>query len=180
MEEVFRTNDLVKLSYIKHLLSEEGIEPFVLDEHTAMIDGRGPMVPIRITVARGSGRAGAICTARCGEGCVTETTVDDFYDGRVKVVQPVQGFRAGTDSLLLAAALRADFDGQALEIGCGAGGALLTAAFRLPAARLTGLEIDPCHGGPRAARHRREWISEPSRSGAGQRSRNSAGLAKSV
>ncbi|MFN3213935.1 MAG: DUF2007 domain-containing protein [Henriciella sp.] len=50
MEEVFRTNDLVKLSYIKHILFEEGIEPFVLDEHTAMIDGRGPMVPIRITV----------------------------------------------------------------------------------------------------------------------------------
>lgn len=50
MEEVFRTNDLVKLSYIKHLLAEEGIESFVLDEHTAMIDGRGPMVPIRVTV----------------------------------------------------------------------------------------------------------------------------------
>lgn len=50
MEEVFRTNDLVKLSYIRHLLSEEGIEAFVLDEHTAMIDGRGPMVPIRVTV----------------------------------------------------------------------------------------------------------------------------------
>ena len=50
LEEVFRTNDLVKLSYIKHILFEEGIEPFVLDEHTAMIDGRGPMVPIRITV----------------------------------------------------------------------------------------------------------------------------------
>ena len=50
LEEVFRTNDLVKLSYIRHLLSEGGIEPFVLDEHTAMIDGRGPMIPIRITV----------------------------------------------------------------------------------------------------------------------------------
>ena len=50
LEEVFRTNDFVKLSYIRHLLTEEGIEPFILDEHTAMIDGRGPMVPIRITV----------------------------------------------------------------------------------------------------------------------------------
>ena len=50
LEEVFRTNDLVKLSYIRHLLSEEGIEPFLLEEHTAMIDGRGPMIPIRITV----------------------------------------------------------------------------------------------------------------------------------
>ncbi|MEQ3747296.1 MAG: DUF2007 domain-containing protein [Henriciella sp.] len=50
MEEIFRTNDLVKLSYIRHVLLEDGIEPFVLDEHTAMIDGRGPMVPIRVTV----------------------------------------------------------------------------------------------------------------------------------
>lgn len=50
MEEVFRTNDLVTLSYVKHLLNEAGIEPFVLDEHTAFIDGRGPMVPIRVTV----------------------------------------------------------------------------------------------------------------------------------
>ena len=50
MEEVFRTNDFVKLSYIRHLLAEDGIEAFVLDEHTAIIDGRGPMVPIRVTV----------------------------------------------------------------------------------------------------------------------------------
>ncbi|MDJ0919951.1 MAG: DUF2007 domain-containing protein [Henriciella sp.] len=50
MEEVFRTNDFVKLSYVRHLLAEDGIEAFVLDEHTAMIDGRGPMVPIRVTV----------------------------------------------------------------------------------------------------------------------------------
>lgn len=50
MEEVFRTNDPVKLSYIRHLLSEEGIEAFVLDEHTAYIDGRGPLVPVRVVV----------------------------------------------------------------------------------------------------------------------------------
>jgi len=50
MEEIFRTNDFVKLSYVRHLLAEEGIAAFVLDEHTAMIDGRGPMVPIRVTV----------------------------------------------------------------------------------------------------------------------------------
>lgn len=50
MEEVFRTNDPVKLSYIRHLMAEEGIEVYVLDEHTAYIDGRGPMVPIRVVV----------------------------------------------------------------------------------------------------------------------------------
>ncbi|CAI8289961.1 MAG: hypothetical protein CME93_01365 [Hyphomonadaceae bacterium] len=50
MQEVFRTNDFVKLSYIRHILSEEGIQSYVLDEHTASIDGRGPMVPIRVAV----------------------------------------------------------------------------------------------------------------------------------
>jgi hypothetical protein len=50
MEEVFRTNDPVKLSYIRHLLGEAGIEAFVLDEHTAYIDGRGPLVPVRVVV----------------------------------------------------------------------------------------------------------------------------------
>ena len=33
------------------------------------------------------------------------TTEDTVYQGRVHLVQPEQGFRAGTDSLLLAAAL---------------------------------------------------------------------------
>jgi len=74
---------------------------------------------------------------------VTDVTIDKFYDGRVTVVQPAQGFRAGTDSLLLAAALDADVQGEGLELGCGCGGALLPAAYRLGHARLTGLEIDP-------------------------------------
>lgn len=52
MEEVFRTNDPVTLSYVKHLLCEAGIEPFVLDEHTAFMDGRGPLIPIRVVVRR--------------------------------------------------------------------------------------------------------------------------------
>lgn len=51
MEEILRTNDPVKLSYARHLLGEEGIKSFVLDEHTAYIDGRGPLVPIRLMVA---------------------------------------------------------------------------------------------------------------------------------
>lgn len=73
---------------------------------------------------------------------MTAVTQDDFYRGRVKVIQPKTGFRAGTDSLLLAAAIDADKQGQALEIGCGAGGALLPAAYRAPGLQFTGLEID--------------------------------------
>lgn len=74
---------------------------------------------------------------------MTAYTVDAFYSGRIKVYQPKQGFRAGTDSLLLASALDRFTAGEALEMGCGSGGALLPAAYRLKQAQFTGLEIDP-------------------------------------
>ncbi|MEE2929244.1 MAG: methyltransferase [Pseudomonadota bacterium] len=74
---------------------------------------------------------------------MTPFTIDDFYSGRIKVFQPQKGFRAGTDSLLLAAALDNKLSGTALEIGSGAGGALLPAAFRLPDVKFTGIELDP-------------------------------------
>ena len=73
---------------------------------------------------------------------MTKSTHDRVYDGRVSIIQPAQGFRAGTDSLLLAAGLNAAQSGHALDIGCGAGGVLLPAAFRLSETRFTGLEID--------------------------------------
>ena len=69
-------------------------------------------------------------------------TRDAFYDGRVNVFQPGKGFRAGTDSLLLAAALDEAAKGCALELGCGPGGALLPAAFRCASMQFTGLERD--------------------------------------
>lgn len=70
---------------------------------------------------------------------VTEDTV---YQGRVKLVQAEAGFRAGFDSLLLAAALPELTGAAALELGCGSGGALLPAAFRLAGVSFTGVEQD--------------------------------------
>ena len=69
-------------------------------------------------------------------------TEDTLYQGRVRLFQPEKGFRAGTDSLFLSAALPDRPNGHALEIGCGCGGALMTAAFRLPQTRFTGVDID--------------------------------------
>lgn len=69
-------------------------------------------------------------------------TTDAFLGGRVIVLQPAKGFRAGTDSVLLSAALDAHAQGQALEVGCGAGGALLPAASRLANMTFTGVERD--------------------------------------
>jgi len=74
---------------------------------------------------------------------VSEFTRDAFLGGRVTVCQPKAGFRAGTDSILLAAALDQSIKGQALDLGCGAGGALMPALFRVPGMQFTGLERDP-------------------------------------
>lgn len=74
---------------------------------------------------------------------MSEITRDAFLGGQVTVFQPKAGFRAGTDSLLLAAALDQSQSGQALDLGCGAGGALMPALHRLPDMQFTGLERDP-------------------------------------
>jgi len=71
---------------------------------------------------------------------MTASTQDTVYQGRVTLVQPEAGFRAGFDSLALAAALPELGKGEALELGCGSGGALLPAAFRLPGVHFTGVE----------------------------------------
>ena len=47
-----------------------------------------------------------------------KTTRDTLLGGRVAIEQPADGFRAGTDSILLAASLP-EVD-LALEAGCGA------------------------------------------------------------
>lgn len=74
-----------------------------------------------------------------GEGGVTFDTV---FQGRVKLVQPVKGLRASTDSLLLAASLPERPGAEMLEFGTGCGGALLPAAWRLAGSLFTGIEID--------------------------------------
>ena len=51
MEEVFRTNDLIKLSYIEHLLQEAGIDYFVADRHIAAVEGSIGAFPRRVMVS---------------------------------------------------------------------------------------------------------------------------------
>ena len=50
MEEVFRTNDPVKLSYVEHLLAEAGVEYFVLYRHISAVEGNIGVFPRRILV----------------------------------------------------------------------------------------------------------------------------------
>jgi len=50
MEEVFRTTDLVKLTYVQHLLGEAGIEVYVADQNMSTLEGMIGAFPQRIMV----------------------------------------------------------------------------------------------------------------------------------
>jgi tRNA1(Val) A37 N6-methylase TrmN6 len=72
-----------------------------------------------------------------------ETTCDALLGGRVRLIQPRRGYRAGMDAALLAAAVELAPGERALEAGCGPGAALLQVAARAPDAELVGVERDP-------------------------------------
>lgn len=69
------------------------------------------------------------------------TTRDAFLCGKIHLHQPAQGFRGGSDSVLLAAAVPAQKDQKILDVGCGVGTAMLCLAARVPECPITGLEL---------------------------------------
>jgi tRNA1(Val) A37 N6-methylase TrmN6 len=71
----------------------------------------------------------------------TETT-DKLLGGRVEMRQPGSGFRVSVDAVLLAASVSLDHGQRALDVGCGAGGATLCLASRLPHAEVLGIDRD--------------------------------------
>ena len=73
---------------------------------------------------------------------MSETSEDGFLGGRVKVRQPLRGFRAGLDAVMLSAAVPAKRGEEALELGAGVGTASLCLAFRVENLTVAGLEID--------------------------------------
>jgi tRNA1Val (adenine37-N6)-methyltransferase len=72
-----------------------------------------------------------------------DTTLDDFLGGRLRLRQPRRGFRSGQDAVFLAAAVPARPGESALELGCGAGAAILCLGARVPGLSLSGLEVQP-------------------------------------
>lgn len=74
-----------------------------------------------------------------------ELTHDRFLDGRLTVAQPRAGYRAAMDPVLLAAACSVQPGESVLELGCGVGVASLCLGWRVPGARLVGLELQPAY-----------------------------------
>ena len=68
---------------------------------------------------------------------------DGFLNNRLSVEQPRDGFRAGHDSVLLAAAVPAATGQTVLELGAGAGVVSLCLAARITGLSILGVEIDP-------------------------------------
>ena len=70
---------------------------------------------------------------------------DKFLCGRLRLLQPLKGYRAATDPVLLAAACPAVAGESVLDLGCGAGAASLCLGLRVPGLRLAGLELQPSY-----------------------------------
>ena len=69
-------------------------------------------------------------------------THDHLLGETVAVTQPKDGFRVGTDAVLLAASL-AQNRGRVLDLGAGVGGVSLCLAKRLDKIQIAAVEIDP-------------------------------------
>jgi tRNA1(Val) A37 N6-methylase TrmN6 len=65
---------------------------------------------------------------------------DTLLGGRVRLRQPVAGYRVAIDPVFLAAAVPAVPGDRALDVGCGTGAAAICLAIRVPDCRVTGIE----------------------------------------
>lgn len=68
-------------------------------------------------------------------------TDDGFLGGRLRLLQPAKGYRAGIDAVLLAASIPLRAGERALEAGSGVGVASLCLGSRVPGTEILGLEL---------------------------------------
>lgn len=73
----------------------------------------------------------------------THLTRDTFFDGRLVVYQNKAGYRFSIDSILLAGYIRPKKESRLMDLGCGCGIISLMLAYRFPALRFYGVEIQP-------------------------------------
>lgn len=72
---------------------------------------------------------------------------DGFLGGRLMIRQPISGYRAATDPVFLAASVPAKPGQSVLELGCGAGVALLCLSARVSDLTLVGVEVQAEYAG---------------------------------
>jgi tRNA1(Val) A37 N6-methylase TrmN6 len=81
-----------------------------------------------------------VCALR--KGASDAESDDAFLDGRLRILQPKAGYRAGIDGVLLAATVEADAGARVLDVGAGVGVVGLCLASRLTGVDVTLVERD--------------------------------------
>jgi len=148
MRPVLKTNDPVLLSFARSLLADAEIESVVFDENASVMDGSLGILPRRLMVADDDFEqakgilAEGVARVEGARQAPVEITEDRFLGGKVVVRQRKDGFRAGLDAVMLAAAVPARRGDEVLELGSGAGTAGLCLAVRVAGVRLVGAEIE--------------------------------------
>ena len=140
MRELTRSNDPVFLSYLQAELSAEGIEVLTFDGFASSV-----LEPMNVTAQQrvmvpddDYWPAWAILAE--AEETVSE---DALLGGRLTILQPLRGFRAAIDPVLLAAAVPAGNGDRVLDVGTGAGAAALALLARAPWTWVSGVDVQP-------------------------------------
>lgn len=76
-----------------------------------------------------------------GQGVPPSLTEDAFLGGRLRMLQPEKGYRAGIDAVFLAATIPANPGDTVFEAGIGVGVASMCLLARTPSIHVTGMEI---------------------------------------
>ncbi|EDP66636.1 Predicted O-methyltransferase [alpha proteobacterium BAL199] len=74
-------------------------------------------------------------------------TDDTLLDGRVRFLQPRDGYRVAVDPVLLAASVPVRAEQRVLDLGCGAGAVFLCLLARFPQLSVVAVERDPTMAG---------------------------------
>ena len=140
MREILRTNDVVYISWVTRILAESGIKFFTLDNHMSVIGGSAGAISRRLMVADSEfGQARELIEMAERERA-SGPIPNHILGGRLLLCQPKEGFRAGIEPIILAAAVPSSTSGQVLELGCGVGTATLCYASRVADSSVIGVE----------------------------------------
>ena len=141
MKELVKTNDPVRISWLTSMLAEGGVVAIVLDTHTSILEGQIGAIPRRVMVSDEDFQAARRILANAKREIETAYSLDALLGGRITLEQPQAGYRVAVDPVLLAAAVPPG--ARVLDVGTGVGTAALCYAQRVPAAKVTGLELQP-------------------------------------
>ena len=157
MQELLRSTDPVRLSWVKALLADAGIGVVTFDTHMSVLDGSIGALPQRLMVADDDLEPARrlVETAEPRDSDLRppnpapasasdpEITRDRLLGGRLELAQPRRGYRVAVDAVLLAAAVAPRPGERVLELGTGVGASALCLALRVPGIDVTGLELQP-------------------------------------